>query len=219
MTALLVPRRWFARHEGGIATPLERVGLTALAYVIGGLGYLGVNRIVGEGPFQRLDLPIDARIPFVPSFVFAYVIVYFTPACAALFLRDRAELYRSFLAFGLNALICYPVFILFPVGVAREEALPDTLSGHLLAFVRLVDKSGNCFPSHHVSTAFTTFFAVRRQDRPWGAVFGALAVLVAIATLFVKQHFVVDVPAGIAIAALTFWLSFPPRRAPREPDN
>ena len=204
----LVPRRWFARHEGAPAPALERVLLTALAYVIGGLGYLAINRLVGGGPFHSLGLSIDERIPFVPGFVFAYVLVYLTPACSAIFLRDRAELYRAFLAFGLNALICFPVFLLCPVGIARGLPLPDTVGGHLLSFVHLLDGPGNCFPSHHVSTAFTTFFVIRRQDAPWGAVFGGIAGLIAISTVFVKQHYIVDLPAGIAIACFTFYLSY-----------
>jgi membrane-associated phospholipid phosphatase len=202
-------RRWFAAREGEIAPPLERFLLLAAAYAIGGLGYLGVNRLVGDGPFHRLDLPIDHQIPYLPIFVFPYVLVYFTPALAAIFLRDRAELYRAFLAFGLNAAICFPIFLLLPVELPRENPIPDSLSGHLLAWVHRLDRPVNCFPSHHVSTAFTTFFAVRRQEPIWGGVFGVCAVMIAISTLFVKQHYLVDVPAGIGIACLTLWLSFP----------
>lgn len=212
-SAALESRRWFARYEGTIAPPFERGLVTVLGYLIGGLGYLGVNHLVGEGPFHRLGLPLDERIPFVPAFVFAYVLVYLTPAFSALFLRDRAELYRTFLAFGLNALVCFPIFFLFPVTLPRDLAIPDTIAGHVLSFVHVLDRPVNCFPSHHVSTAFTTFFAIRRQSTPWGTVFGLLAALIAVSTLLVKQHYIVDVPAGIAIACATLWFSFPPRRS------
>src|SRR5204863_3897699 len=139
------------------ASPLERAIATVGAYFFGGLGYIVVNRLVGGGPFHRLGLPLDARIPYVPAFVFAYVLVYVTPAFAAVFLRDRAELYRALLAFGLNCLVCFPIFFVFPVEYPRIFAIPDTLAGAVLAFVHLLDRPVNCFPSHHVSTAFTTF--------------------------------------------------------------
>src|SRR5262245_54773541 len=112
-------RRWFARFEGRIAPPGERFFLLLLAYVIGGLGYLSVNRFVGGGPFLHLELPIDRAIPYVPALSFVYVLVYVTPACSAIFVRDRAELYRTFLAFGLNAAICFPIFLVFPVEFPR----------------------------------------------------------------------------------------------------
>jgi membrane-associated phospholipid phosphatase len=187
------------------------VGLVVLGYAIGGLGYLAVNRVLGEGPFPRLELPIDRAIPFVPAFVFGYILVYFTPALTALFLRDRAELYRTFLAFGLNALICFPIFLFFPVEYPRVHPLPATGAGPLLALVQALDRPVNCFPSHHISTSITTFLAVFRQDRRWGSLFGAAAALVAVSTLFIKQHYVVDIPAGIAVACLTYCLTFPRR--------
>ncbi len=216
MTAgILRTRRWFPSFEDQVSPPGERAALAVIAYAIGGLGYLLVNRLVGDGPFHRLDLPLDGRIPFVPPFVLGYILVYFTPALSVFFLRNRAEMYRTFLAFGLNSLICFPIFLLYPVEYPRVQPIPDTVMGHLLAFVHVLDRPVNCFPSHHVSTAFTTFFAVRRQDARWGALFGAIACLIAVSTLFVKQHYLVDVPAGIAVACLTLWLSFPASRPGR----
>ena len=209
--ATVAARKWFAGCEGSLTTSTERIVLVVLGYAIGGLGYLAVNRIIGEGPFHQIELPLDRTIPFVPGFALAYVLVYFTPALTAMFLEDRAELYRTFLAFGLNALICFPIFIIFPVEYPRVHTLPGTAAARLLAFVQAVDRPVNCFPSHHISTSFTTFFAVFRQDRRWGGLFGAAAVLVAVSTVFVKQHYVVDIPAGIGVACLTYYLSFPRR--------
>jgi membrane-associated phospholipid phosphatase len=207
-----VSRRWWAQYEGQISPASERLLLLVVAYLIGGLGYVGVNRLVGEGTFHRLALPLDGMIPFVPVFVFAYVMVYVTPAFSVFLIRDRAEFYRTFLAFGLNAVICYSIFLIFPVEYPRLYVIPHDLSGRFLSFVQVLDRPVNCFPSHHISTAFTTFFAVRRQHRGWGAVFGVIAVLIALSTLFVKQHYLVDVPAGIGVAWLTYILSFPSQR-------
>lgn len=201
--------RWFARFEGRFASPAERFLVVLIAYTIGGLGYIGVNRLAGEGPFHTLDLPIDHAIPFIPTFVFAYVLVYVTPAFAGIFLCDRAELYRTFLAFTLNAILCFPFFLIYPVAYPRLLQVPDSIAGHLLHFVHYLDRPVNCFPSHHVSTAFTTFFVIRRMNARWGALFGGVACLIAISTLFVKQHYIVDVPAGILVAILTYYLAFP----------
>lgn len=206
-----VRRRWFERFENASISAKERILLIILGYVIGGLGYLAVNHWIGEGPFHRLELPIDRWIPFVPVFVFGYVLVYFTPGLSAFFIADRAEIYRTSLAFGLNAVICFSIFAIFPVEYPRVFPVPEGLSGRILAFVHVLDRPVNCFPSHHIATSFTAYFAVRRQDRRWGAIFGIAAVLVAVSTLLVKQHYVVDVPGGIAVAGLTYVLSFPPR--------
>src|SRR5262245_4502553 len=209
------PRHWFDGYEGRKASPAERGLLVILAYAIGGLGYPGANRLVGQGPHHSLALASDRAIPFLPPFVFIYDLVYVAPALSVFFMRDRAELYRALLAFGLNSLICFPIFLVFPVGYPRLAPLPDTISGRVLAFVHVLDQPVNCFPSHHVSTAFTTWLAVRRQNRSWGALFGLIAAGIAVSTLFVKQHYIVDVPAGIAVAALTYGLSFPRDKRPK----
>jgi membrane-associated phospholipid phosphatase len=212
--SLLSTRRWFARYEGTIAPPLERALLVVLAYIVGGLGYLCVNQLSGRAPtFHRLGIPLDDMIPFVPTAVFVYVLVYVTPALAAVFLRDRAELYRAFLAFCLNDVVCFSIFLLYPVEFVRDHALPATIAGRILLVVQSMDLPVNCFPSHHVATAFTTFLTIRRRKPAWGRVFGVLAGLVAISTVLVKQHYVVDVPAGIAVALATAWFAFPPKAA------
>jgi len=205
-------KRWFAASEGVRTSAGERAIWVVLGYIVGGLGYLVVNRLVGDGPFHHLTLPLDVAIPFVPAFVLAYMLVYVTPAMTAFFLEDRAELYRTFLAFGLNCVICFTIFLVYPVEYPRVLPIPDTLFGRLLAFVHVLDRPVNCFPSHHIATSFTTFFAIARQDRRWGAVFGVAAALVALSTVLVKQHYVVDIPAGIGVACLTYVLSFPPLR-------
>lgn len=204
-------RRWFARFEGTSPSAAEKALLVVFGYALGGLGYLAVNQWVGDGPFHRLDLPLDRSIPFVPAFVFGYVLVYFTPALCALLITDRAEIYRTFTAFGLSALICFSIFLIFPVELPRTLPLPDTLSGRVLGLVQAMDRPVNCFPSHHIATSLTAFFAAWRQNRFWGALFGASALIVTISTLFVKQHYLLDVPGGIGVAFLTYALCFPPR--------
>jgi membrane-associated phospholipid phosphatase len=208
----LVGRRWFAVHEGIRTSASERAVWVVLGNAVGGMGYLAVNHLVGDGPFHHLTLPLDVAIPFVPAFVLAYMLVYVTPAMMGFFLTDRAELYRTCFAFGLNCIICFAIFLLWPVEYPRIVPLPDTIFGRLLAFVHVLDRPVNCFPSHHIATSFTTFFAIARQNRKWGAVFGVAAALVALSTVFVKQHYVVDIPAGIAVACLTYVVSFPPRK-------
>ena len=214
MPAISLRSRWFIRHEKVLAPASVAFVVLVLGYAVGGLGYVVVNRLVGNGPFHHLWTQLDGAIPFVPLFVFAYVLVYVTPAFSAVLVRDRAELYRTFLALALNCAICFPVFLLYPVEMPRDDALPATLAGRLLALVHFLDRPVNCFPSHHVATAVTTFLAIRRQNAVWGLLFGLIAALIAISTVLVKQHYVVDVAAGIAVAAFTYVLSFP-REYPR----
>ena len=55
-------RRWFADSEGVRTSPGERVVWVFLGYIVGGLGYLAVNHLVGDGPFHHLTLPLDVAM-------------------------------------------------------------------------------------------------------------------------------------------------------------
>jgi len=186
----------------------ERIRILLLGYAVAGLGYLAVNRLVGDGPFHHLDIPLDHAIPFVPSFVFVYILVYVVPGLSVLFMPERGELIRTFIAFGVGSVICFAIFLLFPVEFPRVFPVPDSLSGRVLSFVHVLDRPVNCFPSHHVATSFITWMVVRRKHPAWGHVFGAIAVAIALSTLFVKQHYIVDVPAGMAVAAVSYVAAF-----------
>lgn len=58
----------------------------------------------------------------------------------------------------------------------------------------------NCFPSLHISVAFIAALSCWKQDRVAGGAAFALASLITVSTFFVKQHYVVDAVAGIALA-------------------
>ena len=65
----------------------------------------------------------------------------------------------------------------------------------------------NCFPSLHVAQCFIAALVCHRVHRGVGAVAGAWAGLVALSTLFTKQHYVLDVVGGVALAGVA-WLFF-----------
>jgi membrane-associated phospholipid phosphatase len=63
-----------------------------------------------------------------------------------------------------------------------------------------------------VAHSFVSALAAGRVHRRLGVIAVACAALVAVSTLLTKQHYVVDVLAGIALAAAAFNLFL--RRAP-----
>jgi membrane-associated phospholipid phosphatase len=76
-----------------------------------------------------------------------------------------------------------------------------------MSFVRGVDAATSCVPSLHVADSMLAAFLMRRERPklfPWLMTW---AVAIAVSTLTTKQHYLVDVLTGIAlalVAALTF---------------
>ena len=66
------------------------------------------------------------------------------------------------------------------------------------------DVKYNCLPSLHVAQCFLAAFTCSRVHRGVGAAAAVWASLVALSTLYTKQHYVLDVVTGIVLAGLAY---------------
>ena len=74
----------------------------------------------------------------------------------------------------------------------------------LLTFEYATDGPRCTFPSLHVAFAFVLWLGLRRRSRTWSVALGLNAMAIAVATILLKQHFIVDVIAG-ALLAWSSW--------------
>lgn len=90
------------------------------------------------------------------------------------------------------------VFVLFPTAYPR----PTGPSGHwVVNLIWRADSPVNAFPSLHVAISFYLAFALGRMGRrSIRAILLAWAVVISVSTMTVKQHYLWDSLAGIAIA-------------------
>ena len=72
--------------------------------------------------------------------------------------------------------------------------------GRLLAFEWSFDEPRCTFPSLHVAFGWLMYLGLRDQAPRWRPLLLFLAVSISISTVLVKQHFVADVAAGMALA-------------------
>ena len=116
----------------------------------------------------------------------------------------RDVLRRYVLGFGLMAVVCFAIFLLFPVASPRPTGLDN--SAFMLLFAR-VDGPLNAFPSLHAGSLVYSLALARRMFRgrlhPAVVVGGLLwGSLILFATLATKQHYAVDLLAGALIGCL-----------------
>ena len=163
-------------------------------------------------PVRTLDLTaIDRAVSFDPRWVWVYQSVYLLIAVIpwAVTSRPQLERYaRGFLALSLAAFAC---FLLFPVAGPRPETIPET---GMFSWLAWYDRPTNAMPSLHVGlAAFTVFFGARASlgvlapsVRLRLIVIGVVWVAaIAYAALATKQHYAVDLPAGVVAAWLAHW--------------
>jgi membrane-associated phospholipid phosphatase len=178
-----------------IVACLALVGLTYLT----SRGYRALN----HGPqVLFLKTPLDDQIPLVPPFVIPYVTLGpFIYLSLLAFLLFRVRIFQSAaLAMTTVLLVSYGFFFFLQTYVERPELTGDDVLIRLLREVYTMDNSYNDFPSLHVALSTTMAIHWWRLDRRVGLPLALWTALIVASTVFVKQHYLLDIPAGLALA-------------------
>ncbi|MBT2210459.1 MULTISPECIES: phosphatase PAP2 family protein [Actinomadura] len=195
-------RRRSARDAG--AGPWLRIGVKAA--VLGGL--LALYDPLNRGPARwSPEIPLDEHIPLVKQMVVPYVSVLALGPLTLLFLLvTSVRLARSMIISGILLLVAaYPFYVFAQTHMTRPEVTGDDVFAGLLRAVYGGDDAYNCFPSLH--TGFSVIIAVHwlRYDRRAGGPVALWCALIIASTLLVRQHYIADMLAGLAVAALACW--------------
>jgi membrane-associated phospholipid phosphatase len=132
-----------------------------------------------------------------------------------LYLYRRRQRAAGFLSVFVLAVVgAYALFPYFPSEPPRTvfpgEDLPTFLTPFRSFNLWLLGGWGihtSVFPSAHVSGAFSAALAMRRllPEKPWAwRLLLVLAVLIALATVYGRYHYLVDALAGVAVALVAF---------------
>ena len=144
--------------------------------------------------------------------------LYVAATIAFFFFRNRDDYYRlcTFLFTGMT--ISLLVCTLFPNGTDFRPAIdPDkNIFCYLVSRLWSIDPCINVFPSIHVYNSVGVHIAVchseelKKHPMIIGAS-GVLMVLICLATMFLKQHSVIDVCLGTTLALFGHLLFYPQR--------
>ncbi len=184
--------------------------LYGLVYLIW-FGYL--ERTV-RSQYHVMHVALDDFIPFCEYFVIPYFLwfVYVAVTVGYLFFTSREEYYQLCIYLFTGMTISLIICTFFRNGTDFRP-LVDPEKNIFTALVhRLyqVDTCTNVFPSIHVYNSICTHVAVRRSLRlrncrwiQWGSFL--LMVSICLATVFLKQHSVVD---GVGAAIMAYALYY-----------
>ena len=149
------------------------------------------------------EVALDRLVPLQPAWAMVYGSLYLFLILLPLFVvRQSAQIRRTLLAYLAVWGAAYVCFLLYPTAAPRPASVAG--SGFAvwgLKFLYQADPPFNCFPSLHVAHSAVSAMASYLVHRGVGIVAAVCALLVGVSTLFTKQHYVLDVVAGIALAA------------------
>lgn len=164
--------------------------------------YIFIPELLAGRTLHAPQLPLDRAIPLVPAWALVYGATYlFLILLPILLVRDQQLLRAAARTYLAAWLIAYACFVAFPTVAPRPSAVGSAgFWSACLGFLYAADTRFNCFPSLHVAHSFISALVCRRVHRGVGRVCLLAAAMVGISTLFTKQHYVLDVVSGVALA-------------------
>jgi membrane-associated phospholipid phosphatase len=164
--------------------------------------YIFIPELLVGRTFHEPRLAFDSLLPVRPTWALVYGSLYLI-LLPIFVVREEEQIRRTVLAYLLIWVTAYLCFLVYPTRAPR----PVTVAGEGfgawgLRFLYSADPPYNCFPSLHVAHSFVSALTCHRLHRRLGQVTLLCAALVGVSTLYTKQHYVLDVLAGILLAGL-----------------
>jgi membrane-associated phospholipid phosphatase len=188
-------------------------------FLLNNVAYDWTGQLYPAGSGFRLDTNLDAMIPFIPEMVIFYIYLFYPLVILTMLYFAFIEYRRGYaLGWSLVAInaIAVLIYVVFPVSTFwyRQDMLAHPMVTNVWAdqvySVFANDTSFNCFPSLHAAVTTICFFAWFRYSKikpskttkSLAIVALVIASGVVLSTLFIKQHYIADEIAGVALALL-----------------
>ena len=94
--------------------------------------------------------------------------------------------------------------MIFPTAIVRPEVLATNIFNRLVLFIYSIDGILNCFPSEHVTFSVLANLVLLKINKKLAYYLIPLTVLIVLATVFIGQHFVPDIFAGLVLAYVSY---------------
>lgn len=159
--------------------------------------------------YYPMHMRLDDVIPFCEYFIIPYMLwfVFIAITVAYFFFTNVKEFYKCIGLLYLGMTISLVIYTLYP----NEQLLRPAVFSHTNLFTSLVqfiyntDTCTNVCPSIHVLNSICVFASImecpRLRAHKWIThSSGLLATLICMSTVFLKQHSMIDVLCGAALA-------------------
>jgi membrane-associated phospholipid phosphatase len=180
--------------------------------------YIFIGEMMPGRTLHSPELALDRALPLLPAWALVYGSLYaFLILLPVFVIRQQEQIRRTVLAYLMVWITAYVCFFVYPTLAPRPaEVLGQGFVAWSLRFLYSADPPYNCFPSLHVAHSFVSALACSRVHRGVGIGGAICALLVGLSTLYTKQHYVLDVLAGILLACVAYAVFL--RGCPREQD-
>ena len=160
-----------------------------------------------------LSTDLDTLIPFIPVFIVPYIIWYaFILGYLIYFWYKDISVYLktlSVIVFG--ELVCFAIYFYFQTTVPRPDVAGNGIMVDLVRMIYSHDQPYNAFPSIHVLTTFAIILGninIRNKHLFHSVFVPVMGSLIIISTLFVKQHYILDMFGSMFLTSFIYGIVF-----------
>lgn len=201
--------KWYEAYIGKIV-PRYAFFSVIFCFVFNSLIYTGTQILMKNAKHYDLSTSFDYNIPFVPEWVFVYVICFAFWAVNYIIITRTGhdEWFKFATADYLSRIICMVFFIIMPTTNTRPVITGNGLAENIMGFIYMADPATNLFPSIHCLVSWLCYAGIRgRKNIPlWYRAFSCIfSIMVFLSTQFTKQHYIADVFAGVLIAEICLY--------------
>lgn len=163
----------------------------------------------------------DDKIPFIEYFIVPYLLwfVFIAVVFAYFFFTDVEGFYKLAKLMFTGMTIFLIISTLLPNGLHLRPVVfeRNNIFTDMVRQLYRVDTSTNVFPSLHVFNSLAACVAIynsKALQKHKGICYGAyiLATLIILATVFLKQHSIVDVVGAFVMAYILYPYAYEPER-------
>lgn len=164
--------------------------------------YVFIPELMPHRTLHVPELALDRVVPLRPSWALIYGSLYlFLIVLPVLVIRQQEHIRRTVSAYLMVWITAFVCFVVYPTVAPRPiEICGQGFGVWGLQMLYSMDAPYNCFPSLHVAHSFVSALTCYRVHRRLGVATVVCASLVAVSTLYSKQHYILDVIAGVILA-------------------
>jgi membrane-associated phospholipid phosphatase len=184
---------------------LKRIIIVSLIYLIHSFLYdwVSVNHLKTN---YNLLTDLDKTFPFIPEMVYLYVSLYAVIILSIFLIKNEEAFAKIIMSMAGTLLLTYPLFYFVPANYPVPSFEVNNFTNWFLKWCFEADVPNNTFPSLHVSLSFMLAFGIRHYNKKLGLVYIIWAIGIALSTIMIRKHFIIDSFSGIIMASFNYSL-------------
>ncbi len=134
--------------------------------------------------------------------------------CISIYFEKADESYRTIFMIIISFYLYYIFYIIFPVvgpqyyfDVSAYQPNQPYLFGKIMCFLHPMERATGAFPSSHVGMAFIFSYLFFKHIKKLFFITLPFVIGICFATVYLKEHYVIDIIAGMVSAPLLMTLS------------